>query len=259
MWQSRCRAEWRCATPKASQTLQMKNRSRPLPATSTAVNPSLLRASETGTAEYCRRFSARFVTDYFRTTPSGLTLSSIGVGTYLGEATDADDDAYEVAIRHAINGGVNLIDTAINYRGQRSERVIGAVLQDAIASGEALRQEIIVCSKGGYIPLEPNPPATREAYRAYVKREFIDQEILTADDIVAGGHSLAPRFLRYCLAKSRQNLGVRTIDVYYLHNPEQHLGTISRGELLQRIRAAFKSLSLRPDFARGEVSSDGSR
>ena len=251
MWRSRCRAEWRCATPKASQTLQMKNRSRPLPATSTAVNPSLLRASETGTAEYCRRFSARFVTDYFRTTPSGLTLSSIGVGTYLGEATDADDDAYEVAIRHAINGGVNLIDTAINYRGQRSERVIGAVLQDAIASGEALRQEIIVCSKGGYIPLEPNPPATREAYRAYVKREFIDQEILTADDIVAGGHSLAPRFLRYCLARSRQNLGVRTIDVYYLHNPEQHLGTISRGELLQRIRAAFAVLE--EACSRGEI------
>lgn len=229
----------------------MKNRSRPLPQAATGVGPSILRASEAGTVEYCRRFDTRFVADYFRTTSFGLTVSSVGIGSYLGEATDADDHAYELAIRHALNGGVNLIDTAINYRGQRSERAIGAVLQSVIASGEARRQEIVLCSKGGYIPLEPNPPATRDAYRAYVKREFIDQEILRADDIVGGGHSLAPRFLRYCLAKSRQNLGVRTIDVYYLHNPEQQLGLVSRGELLQRIRAAFEMLE--EASSRGEI------
>jgi aryl-alcohol dehydrogenase-like predicted oxidoreductase len=233
----------------------MKNRSRPLAPTSTSVDPSLLRASKAGTAEYCQKFSARFVADYFRRLPSGLTVSSVGAGSYLGEATDADDHGYEVAIRHAIHGGVNLIDTAVNYRGQRSERVIGAVLQQAIGSGEVRREEIVLCSKGGYIPLEPNPPATRDAYRAYVKREFIDQEILTADDIVGGGHSLAPRFLRYCLAKSRQNLGVRTIDVYYVHNPEQQLGIVARDELLQRIRAAFAMLE--DACSRGEIGMYG--
>jgi aryl-alcohol dehydrogenase-like predicted oxidoreductase len=229
----------------------MKNRSRHSQPASPGVDPSTLRASETGTAAYCRRFETAFVEDYFRTVALRLTVSSIGIGSYLGEANDADDHAYEQAIGRAISVGVNLIDTAINYRGQRSERAIGALLQKVIASGDASRQEIVLCSKGGYIPLEPNPPVTREAYQAYVKREFLDQEILRSEEIVAGGHSLAPRFLRYCLAKSRQNLGVRTIDVYYLHNPEQQCGMIAPAELMRRIRAAF--VMLEEACSRGEI------
>jgi aryl-alcohol dehydrogenase-like predicted oxidoreductase len=229
----------------------MQNRSRPVPSSSPGVDPSLLRASEAGTAEYCSRFRDRYVPDYFRATPFRLDVSSIGIGSYLGNATTVDDEDYRSAIRHAISSGINLIDTAINYRGQRSERVIGAVLQQVIASGEARREELVLCSKAGYIPLEPNPPATRADYQAYVKREFVDQQILRSEEIVAGGHSLAPRFVRYCLAMSRQNLGVRTIDVYYVHNPEQQLASVPRGDLLQRLRAAFAVLE--EACSRGEV------
>ncbi len=229
----------------------MTNRSRPVQPSSPTVDSSLLRASEAGTAEYCRRFRTAHVADYFRHTGFGLSVSSIGIGSYLGEPTEADDAAYDVAIRLAVNSGINLIDTAINYRGQRSEQTIGAALQGVIASPVGNRQEIVLCSKAGYIPLEPNPPANRAAYQAYVKREFIDQEILRADEIVAGGHSLAPRFLRYCLAKSRQNLGVRTIDIYYLHNPEQQLVAIPRRDLLERVRAAFTVLE--EASSRGEI------
>jgi aryl-alcohol dehydrogenase-like predicted oxidoreductase len=109
----------------------------------------------------------------------------------------------------------------------------------------------VICSKAGYIPLELTPPATREEYRKYVREHFLDPQILHPDDIVAGGHSLAPRFLKYCLAKSRQNLGVRTIDVYYVHNPGQQLGGVSRPELLARLRTAFAALE--EAVVRGEI------
>ena len=211
----------------------------------------VLRATDAGTAHYRDQFGDRFSADYFRTTTSGLTVSSIGLGTYLGESTDEDDSAYETAVRFAVGAGVNLIDTAINYRSQRSECAVGAALQQAFSSGVVTRQELVVCTKGGYIPLDRTPPASREDYRAYLKREFIDPEILRPSEIVGGGHSLAPRFLRYCLAKSRQNLGLRTIDVYYVHNPAQQLGAVTREELRVRLRAAFALLE--EAVGRGEI------
>src|SRR5690348_16919500 len=191
----------------------MNSRSRSPNPVGSSVDQTL-RASDTGTEGFCREFEAQFVEGFFRPTAFGLTASSIGIGTYLGEATSGDDAAYVAAVRGAVNRGLNVIDTAINYRAQRSEQAIGSAIQELIAAGEATREELIVCSKGGYIPLGREAPATREEYQAYVKREFIDQEVVRLEEIVAGGHSLAPRFLRYCLAKSRQNLGLRTIDVY---------------------------------------------
>jgi aryl-alcohol dehydrogenase-like predicted oxidoreductase len=200
------------------------------------------RANGAGTARYRDRFAARFAADYFRAAPLHTTVSSIGIGTYLGEPTATDDEAYVASVEHAVRSGINVIDTALNYRGQRSERAIGIALRRLAASGDVSRDEVVLCSKGGYIPLDGQPPASRDEYRAYVKREFTDTEILLPTEIVGGGHSLAPRFIKFCLAKTRQNLGVRCIDVYYLHNPEQQATAVGRDELRVRIRSAFSIL-----------------
>ncbi|HEY4217820.1 MAG TPA: aldo/keto reductase [Gemmatimonadaceae bacterium] len=192
-----------------------------------------------GTASFAAQFGPSFVADFYRRGVDGLSLSSIGAGTYLGEHTDADDDAYADAVCHAVAAGVNVVDAAINYRAQRSERAVGSAVQRLLASGVVTRQQLVICTKGGYIPLDRVPPATRDAYREYVKREYVDQEILRDEEIVAGGHCLAPRFLRYCMAKSRQNLGLRCVDVYYVHNPEQQLVSVEPAELDLRLRAAF--------------------
>src|SRR6185436_4134128 len=98
-------------------------------------------------AKFADRFRDQFVDDFFRLTATGLTVSSIGIGTYLGDSTDEDDALYESAIARAIRSGVNLIDTAINYRSQRSERAIGAAIQQVLASGDVARDELVVCSK----------------------------------------------------------------------------------------------------------------
>jgi len=208
-------------------------------------------ATRTGTARYRDRFGAEFVADHFRDTSFTGYLSSIGIGTYLGDTTDEDDASYTTAIQHAVGSGINVIDTALNYRAQRSERSVGTAIRRAIESGVIQRDEIVVCSKAGYVPLDGTPPATREEYRQYVEREFLEKEIVLREELVGGGHSLAPRFLRYCLAKSRQNLGLRTIDTYYLHNPEQQARSVDRETLYGRIEAAFAVLEEAAE--RGEI------
>lgn len=227
-------------TPRIGETVELTTGVPPAP-----------RANAAGTTRYQSRFAHQFVSDYFRTSWQGVTVSSIGIGTYLGEPSAGDDAAYVAAIEHAARSGVNVIDTALNYRGQRSERAVGAALRGLTTSGDLSRDELLVCTKGGYIPLGAQAPASRDEYREYVKREFVDTEILRPAEIVGGGHSLAPRFIRFCLAKSRQNLGVRCVDIYYLHNPEQQSSAVSRDELLARIRSAF--LILEDAASRGEI------
>lgn len=213
-------------------------------------NPGPLQATAAGTARYRARFETVFRQDHFREA-LGLQLSSVGIGTYLGDSTDEVDAEYRAALGRAIASGINVIDTAINYRSQRSERACGAAIHQAITEGHAGRDELVVCSKAGYVPLNTIPPDSREAYQDYVKREFLDPEIIRPDELVAGGHCLAPRFLRFCVAKSRQNLGLRTIDIYYVHNPGQQAAAVSHKNFLGRLSAAFNALE--EAVSRGEI------
>ncbi|HWC15841.1 MAG TPA: hypothetical protein VG498_02465, partial [Terriglobales bacterium] len=91
-------------------------------------------ASHSGTARFRSRFPALAESGHFRQPEhvlhlSHLWLSSIGIGTYLGEPDEAADQRYTEAVLCAIAGGVNVLDSAINYRLQRSERSIGAALR----------------------------------------------------------------------------------------------------------------------------------
>src|SRR3954465_3648396 len=56
--------------------------------------------------------------DFRRPFPRRLTVSALGAGTYLGDCTDGEDEAYARTLRAAIGSGVNLIDTARKYRCQ---------------------------------------------------------------------------------------------------------------------------------------------
>ncbi len=195
-------------------------------------------ASPDGTRRFRDRH-ARLPGAHFRSAPGDLTVASLGLGTYLGDPDDATDAAYAEALRTALALGSNLVDTAANYRAQRSERVIGRTLAELIASGDVRRDEVILCSKAGYLPFDGGYPTdpSRYLYETYVK-----PGLLAPGDIVAGGHSLAPRYLAHQLDRSRANLGVDTIDVYYLHNPESQLTSVERGEVLARIGRAFTAL-----------------
>lgn len=201
-----------------------------------------LRASDEGTRRFAERCASALVPNFFRATSFDMVASSIGVGTYLGDCTDAEDRRYTALIRQALKSGINVVDTAINYRCQRSERAVGAALAQSVAAGEVERDEVLVCTKGGYLPLDGRPLLRRSEYDSYLRREFFDAGVMHPEDVVAGGHSLAPSFLRYSIERSRRNLAVDTLDVYYLHNPEQQLGAVTAAALRPRLRAAFEAL-----------------
>ena len=188
------------------------------------------------TLEGTRRFAARSeaADGHFRPA-MGLSLSSLGLGTYLG-AEDAKTDAgYEASIRVALGAAINVFDSAINYRGQKSERAVGRALAGAFREGLAARDEIFAATKGGFLPHDaddPRPP------RQYFQEEFAATGLAAADAIAQGCHCIAPDYLRDQIARSRANLGLETIDLYYLHNPETQLGEVDRSEFLRRLEAA---------------------
>jgi aryl-alcohol dehydrogenase-like predicted oxidoreductase len=212
------------------------------------------RANSAGTERFAARFAAERIPDFYRQA-GGLSVSSIGIGTYLGEPDEADDQRYHDALRAAIAAGINVIDTAINYRCQRSERVVGRVISSLVGDRVARRDEIIVCTKGGYIPLDGTPPASREEYTALIEREYFARGVMRPDEVVSGGHCIAPGYLADQIARSRANLGVDTIDVYYLHNPEQQIPVVGREEFRRRIVRAFEALEAR--VAAGDIASFG--
>jgi len=196
------------------------------------------RATHDGTKRYAARFPSLLRSGNYRDLHS-LAASSIGLGTYLGAEDSATDSAYVEAIRLALLSGCNVLDSAINYRCQRSERNIGTALAGLVRDGRVARDEIIVATKGGFIPFEDALPADPDDY---FRKTYIETGIASPEEIVAGCHVLTPRYIRDQLLRSLTNLGLGTVDIYYVHNPEIQLAEVSREEFLRRMRAVFECL-----------------
>lgn len=50
-----------------------------------------------------------------------------------------------------ISGGVNVIDTSLNYRYMKSERSVGAAVRHLVNNLEYTRDELFIASKAGYV------------------------------------------------------------------------------------------------------------
>jgi len=194
-------------------------------------------ATPEGTQRFERRFAAQ-LPGHFRNV-QGLRLSSIGLGTYLGEPTADQDALYRDAISRAVELGTNVIDSAINYRHQRSERAIGAALAAMIKAGNVRRDEIFLATKGGFLTFDADEPADPAAY---FQETLIATELIKPEDVAAGCHAISPRYLENQIQASCNNLSVETIDLYYVHNPETQLSEVSRDEFYRRLEAAFAVL-----------------
>ncbi|HXD34118.1 MAG TPA: aldo/keto reductase [Pyrinomonadaceae bacterium] len=191
-----------------------------------------------GTTHYRERFNGVAALNHFRL-EQNIWLSSIGLGTYLGNADDATDRRYRDCITRAVELGANVIDSAANYRFQRSERAIGLALSDLTSTQGFQREELVVCTKGGYLPFDGAPPRD---VRSYVEETFVKPGVADFEDIVGGSHCMTPSYLQNQLEQSLQNLGLSCVDVYYIHNPESQLGHVTPGEFHTRLRAAFERL-----------------
>jgi aryl-alcohol dehydrogenase-like predicted oxidoreductase len=194
------------------------------------------RASAEGTRRFEERSQA--APGHFREA-AGLRLSSLGLGTYLGAEDEATDRGYETCVLAGLASGINVFDSAINYRGQRSERAIGRALGAAFEKGAARRDEVFVSTKGGYLPHDAEDP--REP-RRYILETFVESGLAPRSEMVRGGHCIAPGYLCDQIARSRENLAVETIDLYYLHNVETQRAALGPEAFRARLRLAVETL-----------------
>ncbi|HEX2021181.1 MAG TPA: aldo/keto reductase [Candidatus Thermoplasmatota archaeon] len=193
-------------------------------------------ATPEGTAAYAREHPAG--PGHWRKA-LGLTLSSIGFGSYLGEESAEADARYAEAFAAGLRGGVNVLDTAANYRAQRSERAVGA----AIRAAGVPRERFLVATKGGFVPLDA------EDGRAFARRfreAYVDAGVARPEDLVAGCHVMTAPYLAHELSRSLRNLGLDAVDVYFVHNPETQLEAgVPRPAFEARLREVFAMLEER--------------
>ncbi len=100
------------------------------------------------------------------------------------------------------------------------------------------RSEIVLATKGGFIPFDGAPP---DDVRSYFLKMFIEPGIVKAGDIVSGCHCMMPAYLLDQLDYSLRNLSVQCIDFYYVHNPESQLAEVPRSEFNWRLQTAFEA------------------
>jgi aryl-alcohol dehydrogenase-like predicted oxidoreductase len=162
-----------------------------------------------------------------------MKLSSLGLGTYLGADSDVADAAYVEAAGAFFKAGGTVFDTAANYRGGRSERALGAAFKDLPRDG------YFVSTKAGYLPMPQGDP--EEGPRAWFHRVLEGPGILSVDDLVDGCHAMTPKYLAYQLDVSRQALGLQTLDLFHLHNPEQQLAHLGVEPFYAMIGRAFEA------------------
>lgn len=163
-------------------------------------------ASIEGTRRYATRTVDRGMpADAYRELGrTGLVVSALGFGTY---RIDDRTTEHATALRKALLGGVNLIDTSTNYTDGSSETCIGQVLADQ------RREEIVVVSKVGYVQGRALAAATMRERQGAPYPEMVKY----ADGC---WHCIHPEFIADQLGQSLARLRVDKVDVYLLHNPE---------------------------------------
>ena len=193
-------------------------------------------ATKEGTFAYLKQFP-KYSRDFYRF-DGEVFVSSLGLGTFRKEPYREENYVvnYKDAVKTAVLNGINLIDTAINYRYQVSEQEIGEALQELFAEGKVCREQLVVTSKAGFIPLEFPFPDPYE----WIKTQVIDAGLALQDEVVIDQHCMSPAFLRWSVERSLENLQLETLDVCFLHNPETQLGYVGRDTLMARIKTAFE-------------------
>lgn len=201
-------------------------------------------ADSSGTAQYAQRIGSAAGPGHFRQLKTGgklgdLTVSSLGIGTFGGNELEEVDRDYIKTITRGFNLGINFIDTASNYRSMHSELAVGQCIAKAIDQGIIKRNEVIVGTKGGFLSFD-----YRESIepRTYIEEKYVKTGLFQWEEFVGGVHCLSTPFVMNQLETSRRNLGLQTIDIYYVHNPEIELGIVARQTVLSRLRSVFTAL-----------------
>lgn len=167
-----------------------------------------------------------------------LSLSNVGMGTYLGDTDVRTDIMMKNAIKLSVNSGINVIDTAINYRSQKSERTIGDAIKELVEEKKITRDQIFISSKNGYLT---NDADVKQEFWEYVKNEYTKNGIIKEGDVTSGYHCMTTTYLANQLERSLKNLGLDCIDLMYLHNAvEGQIKDISKEKFLENLKLVFE-------------------
>jgi D-threo-aldose 1-dehydrogenase len=140
-----------------------------------------------------------------RTIRGGLRLTEVGLGTsQLGNLYTAtsEEDAAEV-VSTAWRGGIRYFDTAPHYGLGLSERRLGSLLQ------QYPREEYVLSTKVGRL-LAPNPGGERQQ----------DTEGFAVPATHVRQWDLSRDGIRRSINESLDRLGLDSIDIAYLHDPD---------------------------------------
>ncbi|RDI71357.1 aldo/keto reductase [Halopelagius longus] len=121
---------------------------------------------------------------------TGYDVTEIGLGTWQlgGDWGDVSDEAGRDAVRAALDEGIDFLDTADVYGDGRSERLVGEVVEEYDAW-----DDVTVATKAGR-RLDPHEA---DGYTAENLERFVD--------------------------RSRENLGVDSLDLLQLHCPPREV------------------------------------
>ena len=167
-----------------------------------------------------------------------LLLSNVGIGTYLGDPDARTDQLVTNAVMQSILSGVNVVDTAINYRAQKAERSIGKALLELIEEQKISRDQIFLSSKNGYVT---NDADVNLGFWEYVKEEYSQKGVIKEGDVTSGYHCMTQTYLSDQLDRSLKNLGIECLDLLYLHNAvEGQIKDVSKDHFLENLKSVFE-------------------
>ncbi|MBX9812247.1 MAG: aldo/keto reductase [Burkholderiales bacterium] len=195
-------------------------------------------ATRAGTEGYVKTFGADLAAGHYSDFLNlHLKLSSLGLGTFPGAASDEIDERYAGIVCRALVSGINVIDTAAHYRYGRSARAVGEGLRRAFAEGVA-REQVFVVAKGGFLRFDDGAPSDLEAwFEANVARKGLGRR-----DDLTDVHLLSPGYIAQQIEDVRAALGLETLDAFLVDQPEVHIPRVGKDQLNRKLQSVFTVL-----------------
>ncbi|NND86971.1 MAG: aldo/keto reductase [Nitrosopumilus sp.] len=167
-----------------------------------------------------------------------LSLSNVGMGTYLGDADSKTDELVKNAVKQSIESGVNVIDTAINYRSQKAERSVGRAISELVQEKKISRDQVFISSKNGYVT---NDADVGLGFWEYVKEEYAQKGVIKEGDVTSGYHCMTIPYLSDQLDRSLKNLDLDCLDLMYLHNAvEGQIKDVPKDTFIENLKSVFE-------------------
>lgn len=192
-------------------------------------------ATRTATLAYTRTFGRELPCEHYSDfLNTHLKLSSLGLGTFPGAATDAIDAGYVAAIEQAVCSGINVFDTATHYRYGRSARALGEGLRRAFAQGVA-RDQVFLIGKGGFLLFEDGVP---DDFDSWFAREIAGRGLGRREELT-GRHLLTAPHISDQIDRLRALIGCATLDAFLIDQPEVHIPTAGKEQTHRRLEQCF--------------------